>query len=140
MKRGFKLIFVSVILMVSVRKLKAQTMAHAFATATIVTPVTVSSNQSQGYENVDLSKVTAADFTIGAGIEDLYTLTIPQTIDLVKVAGVERITAKLYTATKQEIIYYGKQHCKIDAGITVVNGQAPGRYASQAFDVTVNFN
>ena len=140
MKRGLKLIFVSILLLVSAGNVKAQSSANAFATATIVTPITVISSQSQVYKNVDLCKVTVADFTISAGIEDLYALTIPSTIDLVKMSGIERITAKLNTSTPHDIVYYGKQHCTIDGGLTVGNNQAQGRYTSHAFDVTVNFN
>ncbi len=167
MKTEAKLIIV-LILLVSAVGVKAQSTASAVATVTIITPVTVSSNQGEGFETVksptvyDLlfrngniylakpfikipaynSTVTAADFTISAGSGDVYALTVPQKIVLLNVSGTAGMNANLLTGngSSEAAVHYGKQHLTINAGLRIENGQAPGKYASQAFDVTVNFN
>ncbi len=170
MKRGAKLIVISVILLVSNVKIKAQSSANAFASATIVTPLMVTSEGYQGFETIAnktsfsdnfllknnvpgvnnafinilsvKNTVTAADFTINGGIGDVYTITLPGSVLLVNTNGIEKMTANLVTENlpQQGALNLGKQRIKVDAGLYVDNGQLPGRYSSQAFDVTVNFN
>jgi hypothetical protein len=167
MRKEIKLLVV-LILVLSAANSNAQSTAAAVATATIVTPVTLSSDQSQSFEAVkapsvfDLlfsnqniylpgklakissynSTITAADFVINAGRGDVYAITIPQKIFLANASGTERMTADILpgTASWDDAGYNGKKHLVINAGLQIKNGQTPGRYASQAFDVTVNFN
>ncbi len=155
MKKEGQLMIIALMLLVSAGKLKAQVTANAYATATIVTPLSITSNQSPGFETIATAipaaymnicagknTVTAADFTINAGIGDIYSITLPQTVTLVHSLGIERMKAALLTGniSQPETLNYGKQHIKVDAGLYPGKGQVSGKYSSTAFDVTVNFN
>ena len=165
MRKEIKLVIVLISLVSTIHS-KAQSTATAVVTVTIVESVTVSSNQSKEFEKVEAPSVfdilfrsgniylpkefirtssysntiTAADFVINAA--DVYALTIPQKILLMNVSGTERMDADILpgNASPDEALCSGKKHLVINAGLRIKNGQARGKYASEAFDVTVNFN
>lgn len=158
--------FVVLVSLLFATNLKAQSTEMAVATVTIVEPVTVSSNQMKGFETIEVpslsdllfrkgniylpgylvkrdaynSIISAADFTINSS--GGYSLTIPQKIVLLNERGNGKITADLWTggSVQDECMPNGKKHLVISAGLDVSNGHTPGKYTSQAFDVTVNFN
>jgi len=166
MRKEIKLIAVLILSVLAINS-NAQSSAGAVATVNIVEPITVSSNQAQVFEklgpppvfdvlfrsgNIYLPKdiykipaynssVVAADITINAGQGDVYATSIPQKIFLMNLSGTERMTAELSPAYfSDEVTRKGKDHLLINAGVQINNGQTPGRYVSEAFDVTVNFN
>ena len=168
MRKETKLIIILILLLPVISN--AQSTASASATVTIVEPVSLSAVQQPGFETVNVktsaaydllmrnenlgilkqlannhaynTTVIAANLTINAGAGNVYTLTVPPKIVLVSTSRTERMTADLYwrNSLQEEAVHYGKQQLTINAGLHIENGQAPRRYASQAFDVTVNFN
>lgn len=167
MRKEIKLLVVLIAMMWG-KSSVAQSSASATAAVTIVSPVTLSSNRSTAFEKVETrsildylsgkgnlylpkefvklssynSTITAADLLINGNGADVFALTIPQQIFLTNVPGTERMIADLLPANaiQDEAVHNGRKHLIINAGLQIKNGQAAGRYASQAFDVTVNFN
>ena len=161
-------LWVVVMLLLSTTSSLAQSSASASATVTIVSPATLSSNQSNEFAKVESpsvfdllfrggnvyqpkafvkipsynSRITAADLMINGNGADVYALTIPQKIFLINVSGTERMIANVLPvgASQDEALRNGSRHLILNAGLQINTGQATGRYASQAFDVTVNFN
>ena len=165
MRKEIKLIVVLILLSSATRSM-GQSTAAAIAIATILEPVALSSNQPQGFEKVGSppvfdvlfgngniylpreareipaynSTIIAADFVINAS--NVYEVTIPKNIFVRNASGTGMMAAEVFPVTVgvDEAVHNGKKHLVINAGLQINNGQAPGRYASEAFDVTVNFN
>ena len=163
--REIKLIIVLILLM-SVTNLKSQSTATADVTATIVENANLSSNQSLAFEiikspsvfeilfgNADIylarelrkktaynSMITVADFVIS--VDDVYSLTIPKRIFATNASGTGIMAVELLpvSASQSEVRQNSQKQMVINAQVQIKNEQATGRYASQPFDVTVNFN
>ncbi|HMC99726.1 MAG TPA: hypothetical protein VKH37_06225 [Ferruginibacter sp.] len=163
--RGVIKFFVVVLFILPAVGSKAQPSAMATASATIVTPVSIDVNTQQQFETIDnkivgefnlvkenteipkeLLKVPcrqkmirAAALNVKTGIGDLYTLSMPGKILLVNSAGKEKIEATIY-GSGQQPGNNDQRSTSINALLNIPQDQLPCRYASQAFEVTVNFN
>ena len=164
MRKEIKLLVALILL--SAMYSTAQSTATAVATVTILEPVTVSANQSEGFEmvrspsvfdvlfgkgNIYLppvvgkipaynSTIIAADFVVNSN--EAFAVTIPQKIFVRNASGTGMMSAEVFPVgtSKDGAELNGKRHLVINAGLQIKDGQVPGKYVSQAFDVTVNFN
>ena len=144
--------------------------ATATASATIVTPITISMNQDLNFGNLDVQAfsggnvvltpegarsttsgvslpsnagtVAAADFTVMGSNACTYAIDLPSSVVLIHSSGAETMVASAFTSTPSRtgVLMGGSEHVKIGATLTVAAAQRPGSYTSQGFEVTVNYN
>ena len=136
------------ILVISWGAVKAQSNAFAFASATIVTPVTINFSPQMENETVAYNykfkknSVTAAELLINGGIGDIYSITYPVRLQLESKDRNYKLSVELcndeFAGTTS--LKYGNQMIKIIAAIPVPEKIQLGRLTSPAYDVTVNFN
>ncbi len=170
MKGTIRQVTAILILVVSVNCTKAQSTAGAYATASIVTPVTVIGNGDIGFETLlkkplpvhqlflkgggngynsinmttpyTLHTFTALDFTINGAEETAFTVMVPQTVMLIHTGGAEKMTMDLVTGyfSKTGILNGGKQTLKAEAILYIDKDQMQGKYHSTDYELIVNFN
>lgn len=150
--------------------LKAQTVAKAWASATVITPVTIEKISDLNFGNLSVpisaggrvilntsgyrlntggvtlpfltGNVSQAAFTItGSGI-DSYEISLPSAVTLTRSNGRETVTANAFTSSpyRNSSTNSGMQKLSIGGTLTVGAAQAPGLYISSDFNVTVNYN
>lgn len=148
MECRYKISVVTLILLISWGAVKAQSNAFAFASATIVTPVTINFNPLMENETVANNyqfkkySVTAAELLINGSIGDIYSITYPVKLQLENRDRNYKLIVELcndeFAGTTS--LKYGSQKIKIIASIPVQEKIQFGRLTSPAYDVTVNFN
>ena len=148
----------------------AQATATANATATIVTPISITKNVDMNFGNVAVQTatggtavltpagtrtstggvtlpvtagtVTAASFTVNGQGVYTYAITLPTTA-LTLTSGSNTMTATAFTSTPSltGILTAGAQTLNVGATLNVAAAQPSGLYISGTpFNVTVNYN
>ncbi|SFW76519.1 DUF4402 domain-containing protein [Chitinophaga sancti] len=148
---------------------KAQETAQATATATIVTPISITKDVDMNFGNVavrstaggtvvltpagvrtstggvtlptDAGTVAAASFTV-TGVDGYsYSITLP-TSAVTLTSGANTMTATTFTSDPSGTgtLTGGTQTLNVGATLNVAAAQPAGTYVSGAFDVTVNYN
>ena len=164
-----KILLSAIMLMALFVNTKAQSTAQATATATIVTPISITKNVNMSFGNIAVTSsggtvilapagtrtttggvtlpsttgtVTAADFTVTGNGSYTYAITLPTTVTLTRASGSETMNATSFTSTPSGTgaLTAGTQNLKVGATLTVAAAQVAGVYTSGNFDVTVNYN
>ncbi|WP_343305613.1 DUF4402 domain-containing protein [Chitinophaga niabensis] len=148
----------------------AQETASATATATIVTPISITKTADMNFGNVAVRSstagsviltpagartttggvtlpanngtVAAAAFTIGGTGNYTYSITLPST-DLTITSGANTMTVNAFTSNPSAVgtLSSGSQTLTVGATLNVSAAQPAGTYVSTVpFDVTVNYN
>ncbi|MDQ0639295.1 hypothetical protein QF042_002860 [Pedobacter sp. W3I1] len=146
----------------------AQASATADASATIVTPISISKTADMNFGNVatngavgtvvlapagtrtstggvtvptTVGTVTAASFTVSGSGAYTYAITLPSSV--VITSGTDNMTVNTFTSTPATTgtLTAGTQIIKVGATLNLVASQAVGSYTSATpFTVTVNYN
>lgn len=146
----------------------AQATASADASATIVTPISISKNSDMNFGNIATNgavgtvilspaggrtpsggvtlpatagTVTAASFTVEGSGSYAYSITLPVSIEITN--GTDDMTVDTFTSTPETAgeLTAGEQIITIGATLNLVASQTEGTYTSTTpFDVTVNYN
>lgn len=146
----------------------AQASATADASATIVTPISISKTADMNFGNVatngavgtvvlapagtrtstggvtlpaTVGTVTAASFTVSGSGAYTYAITLPASV--VITSGSDNMTVDTFTSTPATTgaLTSGTQIIKVGATLNLVASQAVGSYTSATpFTVTVNYN
>lgn len=146
----------------------AQASATADASATIVTPISISKTADMNFGNVatngavgtvvlapagtrtstggvtlpaTVGTVTAASFTVSGSGAYTYAITLPSSV--VITSGSDNMTVNTFTSTPATTgaLTSGTQVIKVGATLNLVASQAVGSYTSATpFTVTVNYN
>ncbi|MDA6070861.1 DUF4402 domain-containing protein [Flavobacterium sp. AC] len=146
----------------------AQATATATASATIVTPISITNASDMNFGNIatdgtvgtvvlapDNSRtitggvtlpaasgtVTAAAFTVSGSDSYTYAITLPSSVIIA--SGTDQMTVDNFTSTPATIgtLSSGSETITIGATLNLVASQAEGSYTSAApFAVTVNYN
>lgn len=162
--------FVVVLLLVGSVAVKAQSTAQATATATIVTPISISKTADMNFGNIAVDAATggsveltptgaripafgvslpattgtvsAAAFTVTGMSGYTYSITLPSSIVLQHSGAFEVMPADTFTSTPSGTgtLTGGTQNITVGATLYVAAGQLDGVYTSGNFDVTVNYN
>ena len=147
-----------------------QATATATASATIITPISITKNADMSFGNISVQSgtggtvvlatagtrtstsgvtlpatagsVSAASFTVNGSGSSTYTITLPSTVTLTRASGSETMTAGSFTSNPSGTgaLSSGTQDIAVGATLTVAAGQVPGVYTSGNFNVTVNYN
>jgi hypothetical protein len=146
----------------------AQASATATASATIVTPISISKNTDMNFGNIatdgsvgtvvlspsngrtstggvtlpaTTGTVTAASFTVSGSGSYTYAITLPSSVTIT--SGSDQMTVDTFTSTPSTTgtLSSGEQIITIGATLNLVASQAEGTYTSGTpFAVTVNYN
>lgn len=146
----------------------AQATASANASATIVTPISISKNTDMNFGNVATNgavgtvvlspaggrthtggvtlpaatgTVTAASFTVQGSGSYTYAITLPSSVIIT--SGSDQMTVNTFTSTPASTgtLSSGSQTITIGATLNLIASQAEGSYTSATpFPVTVNYN
>lgn len=148
----------------------AQVTASASASATIVTPISITKTVDMNFGNVAVSTVagtvvlapagsrtitggvtlpavtgtvTAATFTVNGEGAYTYAITLPSTDLTITSTGSNTMIVNSFTSTPSATgtLTAGTQTLRVGATLHVTGSQAAGTYTSATpFDVTVNYN
>jgi Domain of unknown function (DUF4402) len=148
----------------------SQEIATATATATVITPISISKNADMSFGNIAVQSatggtvvltpagtrtntsgvtlpsttgtVTAAAFTVTGSGSSTYAITLPSSVTLTHSGGVETMAASSFTSNPSATgaLSSGTQDIAVGATLTVAAGQLAGVYTSGNFNVTVNYN
>jgi hypothetical protein len=148
----------------------AQSTTQATATATVITPITITKNSDMSFGNLSVQAATAgtvvltpaggrsrtlgvtlpattgtvsaATFTVNGTAAYTYAITLPGTVTLTRATGTETMTADNFTSTPSATgtLTGGTESVAVGATLNVAAGQLAGVYTSANFDVTVNYN
>ncbi|RWW91747.1 DUF4402 domain-containing protein [Flavobacterium cerinum] len=146
----------------------AQATASANASATIVTPISISKNTDMNFGNIATNgtvgtvvlspasgrtftggvslpattgTVTAASFTVQGSGSYTYAITLPSSVIIT--SGSDQMTVNSFTSTPATTgtLSSGTQTITIGATLNLIASQAQGSYTSATpFAVTVNYN
>lgn len=146
----------------------AQATATANASATIVTPISISKNTDMNFGNIATNgtvgtvvlspasartftggvtlpaatgTVTAASFTVEGSGSYTYAITLPSSVIIT--SGSDQMTVNNFTSTPATTgtLSSGSQTITIGATLNLIASQAEGAYTSATpFAVTVNYN
>jgi len=147
----------------------AQVSATANASATIITPITITNTADMNFGNVAVNAtpgtvvitpagvrsvtggctlpavagtVSAAAFTVTGVPDATYSITLPAAATTIT-SGANNMTVDTWTSspTPTGTLTGGTENLTIGATLNVAGGQAPGVYTSATpFTVTVNYN
>ena len=148
----------------------SQSTATATASATIISPISISKNSDMSFGNIAVQSgsggtvvlapagtrtsttgvslpaingtVTAATFTVTGSGASTYVVTLPTTVTLTHSGGVESMSAGSFTSNPSGtgVLSGGTQDIAVGATLTVGAAQLAGTYTSGNFNVTVNYN
>ena len=148
----------------------SQEIATATATATVITPISISKNADMSFGNLAVQSgtggtvvlapagtrtstsgvtlpsttgtVSAAAFTVTGSGSSTYAITLPSSVTLTHSGGVETMAASSFTSNPSATgaLSSGTQDIAVGATLTVAAGQLAGVYTSGNFNVTVNYN
>ncbi|SFD78748.1 protein of unknown function [Chitinophaga sp. CF118] len=147
----------------------AQVTASADASATIVTPISITKTADMNFGNVAVQSTTAgtvvlapdnsrtktggvtlpattgtisaAIFTVSGEGSYTYTITLPSSVTITNAGN--NMTVNTFTSTPSGTgtLSSGTQTLKVGATLNVAAGQAAGTYTSATpFNVTINYN
>ena len=170
--RNFTKLFALAIVMIGLSSTTsfAQDDATATASATIITPITITKNVDMNFGNIavqagtggtavlatDNSRTrtsgvtlptfstgspTAASFTVEGEENYTYAITLPTTVTILN--GVNEMDVDTFTSDPDAtgVLTLGTQTLKVGATLHVAAGQAPGTYTNTTdLTVTVNYN
>ncbi len=170
MKQMKKVIIAAIAIFGSATLVNAQSTATATASATIVTPISISKTSDMSFGNISVQSgtggivilapngsrtrtagvtlpaitgtVSAAGFTVSGEGNYTYDITLPSTVTLTHSGGVQTMAANSFTSNPSGTgqLSSGSQNVAVGATLTVAAGQLAGVYTSSTFDVTVNYN
>lgn len=148
----------------------SQSTATATASATVITPISISKNTDMSFGNLAVQtatggtvvlapagtrtstsgvtlpaangSVSAATFTVTGSGSSTYIITLPSTVTLTHSGGVEIMSAGSFTSNPSGTgtLSSGTQNIAVGATLTIAAGQLAGVYTSGNFNVTVNYN
>lgn len=148
----------------------AQSSADATATATIITPISISKTVDLNFGNVAVGastgtvvltpagdrsatggvslpatggSISAASFSVAGEGTYTYSITLPGSVTITRNSGSETMTVNTFTSTPSTTgaLTAGAQTLTVGATLNVGASQVPGTYVSgTAFTVTVNYN
>jgi hypothetical protein len=133
--------------------INAQPAAVANASATIVNAVGINPGEQYAYSEISLKDgkaknqnsrygITAADFSIDAAAEDVYSITVPEELALRNCDGGSCIAAIINPDVfgTAQLLPNGQKQFKVNSELILNNKQVMGKHSSTPFEVTVNFD
>lgn len=128
----------------------AQGSSTAFASANIVVPVVMQMETGDGFTEVLTENIvgqsgnprlTIAKIKLDVGVSDLFSISIPDELELVNVNSktitTAHIVAKEATPTT---VPTGQKMITIDSELTLEKENVMGKHSSAPYEITVNFN
>lgn len=146
----------------------AQATGSAAASATVVTPISITKTVDMSFGDVAVKSGqagtvvlgtddvrtesefvtlpttttgTSASFTVSGGTDYTYAITLPTTVDITEAGTSQTMALSSFTSLPSGTgtLTAGTETLKVGATLTVVGGQVNAAYTGN-FDVTVNYN